>query len=137
MKVMKTLRVFTDILNISNIVSASREFKATPLHQQHHANAKVLRRVGMEGEKKYSPPLGTTHSVGSESVAFWFLGFTPDMERGPIPLGPLLFWPTMGSIPGMTGFSIGNPVSFAQPAITKSEQLRIYMRTSSDTHFAG
>ena len=45
----------------------------------------------MEGEKKYSPPLGTTHSVGSESVALWSLGFVPTMLRGPRPLGPSLF----------------------------------------------
>ena len=83
---------------------------------RHHANAKVLRRAGMDGEKKYSPPLGTTHSTGSESVALWSLGFAPDIDRGPIPSGPLLFWPTMGSKPGVTGFWSGNPMSFAQPA---------------------
>ena len=51
----------------------------------------------MEGEKKYSPPFGTTH-VGRVSEALWLVGFVPTIERA-----PAAFWPMMGSNPGDTG----------------------------------
>ena len=70
----------------------------------------------MEGEKKYSPPLGTTHSTGSGSGAFWWLGSAPTILRGPMPPGPKMSWPMMGSKPGRTGGSAlgGKPMLFAQ-----------------------
>ena len=80
-------------------------------HCNIQANAKVLRRAGIEGEKKYSPPFGTTHSAGSASVALWFFGSVPDRLRVPLP-----FWPMIASKPGSIGFWIGKPVLFAQPA---------------------
>ena len=94
----------------------------------------------MEGEKKYSPPLGTTHSAGSGSVALWSLGFAPTMLRGPIPLGPSPFWPMMGSKPGVgTGgvaVCLGGKVAlFAQP-VTKHQQSRSCPRAKV-THSAG
>lgn len=36
----------------------------------------------MEGEKKYSPPLGTTH-VGRLSEVLWLFGFVPIIDRAP------------------------------------------------------
>ena len=85
-------------------------------HQDFYANEKVSRRAEIEGEKKYSPPLGTTHSMGSGSTLLWSLGFVPDIERGPMPFGPSLFWPMMGSKPGVTGFWIGKFGLFDKPA---------------------
>ena len=43
----------------------------------------------MEGEKKYSPPLGTTHSMGKLRNVLWSLGYAPTIQRGR-KLGPLL-----------------------------------------------
>ena len=48
----------------------------------------------MEGEKKYSPPLGTTQ-VGRGREVLWLAGFVPTIERAPAPLEPM-----MGSKPG-------------------------------------
>ena len=94
--------------NLASAVHAVAEF---------HAKAKVSRSAGIEGEKKYSPPLGTTHSTGRSSVLLWSLGFAPTMVRGPMPLGPLMFWPMMGSKPGNTGDLGGKSTLFAQPVM--------------------
>ena len=48
----------------------------------------------MEGEKKYSPPLGTTQ-VGRGREVLWLAGLVPTIERAPGPLEPM-----MGSNPG-------------------------------------
>ena len=92
-------------------------------HCNIQANAKVLRRAGIEGEKKYSPPFGTTHSAGSASVALWFFGSVPDRLRVPLP-----FLPMIASNPGSIGFLIGKTVLFAQPA--KGIQLRLFNFTN-------
>ncbi len=77
-------------------------------------NANLLRRAGIEGEKKYSPPFGTTHSVGSDRLSFWFLGSVPTRARGPTVF--VFGCPIIASKPGsLIGFWIGNPVLFAQP----------------------
>ena len=49
--------------------------------------ANVPLRAGMEGEKKYSPPFGTTQSAVKESSLPWVLGFVPDIVRAT----PVLF----------------------------------------------
>ena len=50
----------------------------------------------MEGEKKYSPPLGTTQ-VGRGREVLWLAGFVPTIERASPELEPM-----MGSNPGST-----------------------------------
>ena len=55
----------------------------------------------MEGEKKYSPPLGTTQ-VGRGREVLWLAGFVPTIERASPELEPLAE-PMMGSNPGATG----------------------------------
>ncbi len=75
------------------------------------AKAKIALRAGIEGEKKYSPPFGTTHSVGSVTLVPWLLGSTPDIFNS---IG-LSVWPIMGSSPGATGFFGGKLAAFAQP----------------------
>ena len=67
----------------------------------------------MLGEKKYSPPLGTTQSVGRASSAVCLDGFAPDIVRARGP--PSGAWPMIGSKPGASGFSIGKPGLLAQP----------------------
>ena len=86
----------------------------------------------MEGEKKYSPPFGTTHSAVSESSAPWLFGSVPESVR--------MVWldvcPMMGSKPGMTGsFRIGKPVLFAQPVVLVRDCPR--RATDFATYFAG
>jgi hypothetical protein len=50
----------------SSTVSASRAVRHR--HRRDYAvRANVFLRAGMEGEKKYSPPFATTHSMGSLS----------------------------------------------------------------------
>ena len=49
----------------------------------------------MEGEKKYSPPLGTTQ-VGRGREVLWLAGLVPTIERAPAPSEPM-----MGSNPGV------------------------------------
>ena len=72
----------------------------------------MLLSAGSDGEKKYSPPFGTTHSVARLSVADWLFGSVPDRVRD-VMLVPA--WPMMGSNPGVTGFWGGKPVLLAQP----------------------
>ena len=43
------------------------------------AKAKVLFRAGIDGEKKYSPPFGTTH-LGKVNVLSGLLGLVPESE---------------------------------------------------------
>ena len=54
-------------------------------------------KAEIEGEKKYSPPRGTTH-VGSVNESSGEAGFVPDMERGEV--SPGFNCPIIGSIPG-------------------------------------
>ena len=53
--------------------------------------------MGRDGEKKYSPPFGTTQ-VGRESEVLWLWGSVPIIERVPPATCPM-----MGSIPEITG----------------------------------
>jgi len=94
--------------------------RAFSVHQRNSADvpfidelvkAKVPLRAGIEGEKKYSPPFGTTHSVGSVRSIPWLLGFAPVILKS---VGSLV-WPIMGSSPGVTGFDGGKSDLFAQP----------------------
>ena len=70
----------------------------TPPHVVYNAN--LLRRVGIEGVKKYSPPFETTHSVGIARFALWLFGSVPDIVRDPGSAA----WPIIASKPGVTGF---------------------------------
>ena len=102
------------------------------LHSDYQWRANVLRRTGIEGEKKYSPPFGTTHSAVSESSAPWLFGSVPESVR--------MVWldvcPMMGSKPGTTGsFRIGKPVLFAQPVVLVRDCPR--RATDFATYFAG
>ena len=78
-----------------------------------YAKAKVFLSAGREGEKKYSPPFGTTH-VGRVSEVLWLLGLVPIIERA-----PAAFCPMMGSNPETSvprGFPLGGKVGVsAQP----------------------
>ena len=73
----------------------------------------MLFNAGIDGEKKYSPPLGTTHSVARDNDADWLLGSVPTNERD-VMFDPA--WPMIGSNPGVTGALGGKPVLLAQPA---------------------
>lgn len=79
--------------------------------------AKVSLRAEIEGEKKYSPPFGTTHFLGSVRSVLWLLGFAPDILKS---VG-LSIWPIMGSTPGSTGFFGGNLGLFAQPQAVSAD----------------
>lgn len=67
----------------------------------HFDKANTFLRALIDGAKKYSPPLGTTHSAVKERLLFWLLGsgLVPDITRTP----PALVCPIMGSSPGCTG----------------------------------
>ena len=67
----------------------------------------------MDGEKKYSPPFGTTHSAGSERVAVWLFGSVPERVR----MARSDCCPMMGSNPGVMGLLMGKPVLSAQPVV--------------------
>lgn len=69
----------------------------------------MLLSAAIEGEKKYSPPFGTTQ-VGSCSSVDWLIGFVPTICRGePCPM--------IGSKPGCAAavFPGGNATLLAQP----------------------
>ena len=76
--------------------------------------AKVSLKVEIEGEKKYSPPRGTTQ-MGRSNDSLCKLGLVPDIER--VLLGSVGFiCPMIGSIPGSgAGFRGGNVLVFDQP----------------------
>jgi len=69
------------------------------------------------GEKKYSPPCGMTHSVGSVVSWSWFWGSSPMVWRGP----SVICCPMIGSNPASmvapvaVTFLGGKVVAFAQP----------------------
>ena len=57
---------------MSHNISTGKEKDELGVHQIQSsdfdsANAKVSLSAGIEGEKKYSPPFGTTHSCGKGS----------------------------------------------------------------------
>jgi hypothetical protein len=53
----------------------------------------IFVRTGMEGERKYSPPIGTTN-VSNVVSALVFLGLKPNVV-----ICEPLFWPMIGSSP--------------------------------------
>ena len=60
------------------IVVAESETEVSTYPNHHAAN--LERSAEMDGEKKYSPPLGTTQ-VGSGKLLAWSLGSVPTMAR--------------------------------------------------------
>ena len=86
------------------------------LYSYHLASANVSFSTGIDGEKKYSPPFGTTHCAPRSRLSPWLngSGSEPLISR----TTPAVFvWPIMASKPGTTGsFWMGNLVLFAQPA---------------------
>lgn len=77
--------------------------------------AKTSRRTGMDGEKKYSPPLATTHFWKPRSrVEAVLPGSAPLIDLAPM-LSASTIWPISGSCPGVCVFPGGKVVGFAQP----------------------
>lgn len=79
----------------------------------------------MEGEKKYSPPFGTTQVwKPRESELATFCGSAPVMFRGPSLWIVLSTWPMRGSKPGSWpgGAPGGKLTALAQPVRCKANQ---------------
>ena len=89
-----------------------------PVSNHPCAIANVFVRELIEGEKKYSPPFGTTHCAVRLRFVAWLPGLVPDITRavgstGTPFSGPIC--PMIGSQPGVMGaLKGGNAELFAQ-----------------------
>ncbi len=120
--VLKRYRHTPDPIKCYYYKSRSFERPFTIYHGRLHSNANVFRSAAViDGEKKYSPPFGTTQSTGSTNDVFVLLGCTPVMER--TRMVSTLFCPMMGSKPGtMDCLTMGKLTLFAQTVFMRGRQ---------------